>query len=50
MQSYAQTNNCGNFLISVKMFCFNFFFHFRFTLIFNESKEEVYDKNGDDEE
>ena len=34
MQSYAQTNNCGNFLISVKMFCFNLFFHFRFIFWF----------------
>ena len=49
MQSYAQTNNCGNFLISVKMFCFNFFFSDLF-LISNELKEEAYDKNGDDEE
>ena len=32
------------------MFCFNFFFHFRFTLISNEFKEEADDKNGDDKE
>ena len=48
MHSYAQTNNCGNFLISVKMFCFNLFFVSDLFLIFNEFKEEV--KNGDDEE
>ena len=41
--------NCGNFLISVKMFCFNlFFFISDLFLIFNEVKKEV--KNGDDEE
>ena len=42
--------NCGNFYNQCKMFCFNFFFHFRFTLIFNEFKEEADDKNGDDKE
>ena len=51
MQSYAQTNNCGNFLISVKMFCFNFFFFISdLFLISNEFKEEADDKNGDDKE
>ena len=34
VKSYAQTNNCGNFLISVKMFCFNLFFYFRFIFDF----------------
>ena len=47
MQSYAQTNNCGNFLISV-LFLICFFISDLF-LIFNELKEEAYDKNGDDE-
>ena len=46
IQSYAQTNNCGNFLISV-LFLVCFFISDLF-LIFNELKEEV--KNGDDEE
>ena len=43
--------NCGNFLfISVKMFCFNFFFISDLFLISNEFKEEADDKNGDDKE
>ena len=32
------------------MFCFNFFFHFRFTLIVWEFKEVADEKNGDDNE
>ena len=47
IHSYAQTNNCGNFLISV-LFLICFFISDLF-LIFNELKEDV-DKNGDDEE
>ena len=35
---------------SLKMFCFNFFFHFRFTLIVWEFKEVADEKNGDDNE
>ena len=42
--------NCGNFLISVKCSVLISFFHFRFTLISNEFKEEADDKNGEDKE
>ena len=42
--------NCGNFIISVKCSVLISFFHFRFTLISNEFKEEADDKNGDDKE
>ena len=39
--------NCGNFLISVKMFCFNFFSISDLFLISN-FKEEADDKDGGD--